>query len=68
MTATYANGVTRDVTKLMKMKDADKSLTAEDKSVTLVYCKGQTMYHNQQKYAGQHDETRCGYHNQRNFV
>ena len=48
VTATYANGVTRDVTKLMKMKDADKSLTAEDKSVTLVYCKGQTMYHNQQ--------------------
>ena len=32
----------------MKMKDTDKSLTAEDKSVTLVYCKGQTMYHNQQ--------------------
>lgn len=48
VTATYANGVTRDVTKLMKMKDTDKSLTAEDKSVTLVYCKGQTMYHNQQ--------------------
>lgn len=48
VTATYANGVTRDVTKLMKMKDADKALTEKDTSVTLIYCKGQTMYHNQQ--------------------
>ena len=46
VTATYANGVTRDVTKLMKMKDADKALTEKDKSVTLIYGLGQTMYHN----------------------
>ena len=48
VTATYANGVTRDVTKLMKMKDADEALTEKDTSVTLIYGLGQTMYHNQQ--------------------
>ena len=48
VTATYANGVKRDVTKLMKMKDADKALTEKDTSVTLIYGLGQTMYHNQQ--------------------
>ena len=46
VTATYENGVKRDVTKLMKA--ADKALTEKDESVTLIYCKGQTMYHNQQ--------------------
>ena len=44
VTATYANGVTRDVTKLMKA--ADKALTEKDTSVTLIYGLGQTMYHN----------------------
>ena len=46
VTATYANGVTRDVTHLMKA--ADKALTQADTSVTLVYGLGQTMYHNVQ--------------------
>ena len=46
VTATYENGVTRDVTRLMWADN--KALTVEDKKVTLVYCKGQTMYHNQQ--------------------
>ena len=40
--------MTRDVTKLMKMKDADEALTEKDTSVTLIYGLGQTMYHNQQ--------------------
>ena len=44
VTATYANGITRDVTKLMKA--ADKALTQADTSVTLIYGLGQTMYHN----------------------
>ena len=44
VTATYANGVKRDVTQLMKA--ADKALTQADTSVTLVYGLGQTMYHN----------------------
>lgn len=46
VTATYANGVKRDVTHLMKA--ADKALTQADTSVTLVYGLGQTMYHNVQ--------------------
>ena len=44
VTATYANGVKRDVTHLMKA--ADKALTQADTSVTLIYGLGQTMYHN----------------------
>ena len=44
--ATYENGETQDVTRLMWADN--KALTVEDKKVTLVYCKGQTMYHNQQ--------------------
>lgn len=44
VTATYANGVTRDVTHLMKA--ANKALTQADTSVTLIYGLGQTMYHN----------------------
>ena len=44
VTAAYANGITRDVTKLMKA--ADKALTQADTSVTLIYGLGQTMYHN----------------------
>ena len=44
VTATYANGVKRDVTHLMKA--ADKALTEKDTSVTLIYGLGQTMYHN----------------------
>lgn len=44
VTATYANGVKRDVTKLMKA--ADKALTEKDTSVALIYGLGQTMYHN----------------------
>ena len=47
--ATYENGVTRDVTRLMWVTDA--ALTVENEKVTLVYCKGQTMYHNQQNTA-----------------
>ena len=46
VTATYANGVKRDVTHLMKA--ADKALTQADTSVTLIYGLGQTMYHNVQ--------------------
>ena len=49
VTATYENGVTRDVTRLMWVTDA--ALTVENEKVTLVYCKGQTMYHNQQNTA-----------------
>ena len=44
VTATYANGVKRDVSHLMKA--ADKALTQADTSVTLIYGLGQTMYHN----------------------
>lgn len=47
--ATYENGVKRDVTKLMWV--TDEALTLKDKKVTLVYCKDQTMYHNQQNTA-----------------
>ena len=49
VTATYENGFTRDVTRLMWVTDA--ALTVENEKVTLVYCKGQTMYHNQQNTA-----------------
>ena len=49
VTATYENGVKRDVTKLMWV--TDEALTLKDKKVTLVYCKDQTMYHNQQNTA-----------------
>ena len=49
VTATYENGTTRDVTRLMLTDD--KALTVKDEKVTLVYCKDQKMYHNQQNTA-----------------
>ena len=44
VTAAYANGVTRDVTHLMKA--ANEALTEKDSPLELIYGLGQTMYHN----------------------